>query len=203
MAPDSQLQATEEALRQALTRYTEEHPNVVALRGRVERLRELAGSTEAEALVPVPNRRAVFEQRETLRRLRAMHADLNRQIAKLDARIENSAALVDESEALSANEQVLRENVNQYLRLLKEAELSESLERSQQGVRLSLLEPARPPTHPKEPPWLVALVGCAASLGFAALVAVGLELLRPVIVGSAQLEQLLGTRVIGSVPSHP
>jgi uncharacterized protein involved in exopolysaccharide biosynthesis len=94
---------------------------------------------------------------------------------------------------------VLRENYVGFLRKLKDAELSESLERAQQGDRVSVLDPAFPPSAPEDTPFKMAVLGIVASLGLAGLLGLVLEARDPLAGDRGSLEAL-GIPVLGTVP---
>ena len=95
---------------------------------------------------------------------------------------------------------MLRTNYADALRKVKEAELAESLELAQQGIQVSKLEPAMPPSDPKIPFWQLLLGAVGGVLGLVLAAAVLLELRDPVILASSELEALTGMTLLGDIP---
>jgi uncharacterized protein involved in exopolysaccharide biosynthesis len=196
------LEELQRQLARELAVNTSEHPNVAALRWRIEAQEKLVAD---EAKTRGGGNAAVMlaEERRSLALLRPQVADVEAQIAELTARIDRTPAVGEQVAALEEKEQVLREDYQGTLRKVKEAELAESLESAQQGARISILEPAVPPVSPKHPRWLVLLAGAAATFGLAMATCVLLEFVDPVVVGAQQLQSLAGRPVLGSIPTVP
>jgi uncharacterized protein involved in exopolysaccharide biosynthesis len=202
LAPDVRLLKLRDQLRHELSLHTEEHPNVIALQRQIAFLETERSGEGSAALEPPQSHRELLiaETRRDLSQLRKEVAEVNRALEGLDARVARTPALDEELASLLREEDVLHENYMDYLRKVKEAELAESLESSQQGVRLSRLEAAHPPTRAKLPRWQILLGGYAGSLGLALLVGVFLELRAPVLTTADELEAITGVRTLGSVP---
>lgn len=198
--PDRRLQQMRAELERQLALHTEEHPNVRSLRRQIEALEKAVEERGEGGRRPSERELMQQEVRGRLDSLRSQLARTDERIEELDALVSKTAGLSEEWGALVRREQVLRENYNEYLRKLKDAELAQSLERAQQGVRLSRLERALPPTAPQIPRWLLVAGALAASVGLSAAVAVGLELLAPVVLTGEQLESLARAPTLGSVP---
>lgn len=202
--PATENEVILEELRRQLARElavnTTAHPNVAALRWRIEAQEKLVAD---DARTHGGGSAAVMlaEERRSLALLRPQLADAEAQIAELTARIDRTPAVSEQVAALEEKEQVLREDYQETLRKVKEAELAESLESAQQGARISILESAVPPTSPRRPRWLVLLAGAAATFGLALATCVLLELVDPVVVGAQQLQSLAGRPVLGSIPT--
>jgi uncharacterized protein involved in exopolysaccharide biosynthesis len=202
--PNSENEVMLEELRRQLARElavnTPEHPNVAALRWRIEAQEKLVAE-DAKARAGGDIAILLAEERRSLALLRPQLAEAEAQIAELTARIDRTPAVSEQVAALEEKEQVLREDYQETLRKVKEAELAESLESAQQGARISILEPAVPPVSPKRPRWLVVLAGVAATFALALATSVLLEFVDPVVVGAQQLQSLAGRPVLGSIPT--
>ena len=107
--------------------------------------------------------------------------------------------IAEEYAALVRLEQILQENYLEYVRKLKSAELSLSLERAQQGAQIRRIDTAVVPTSPIIPRWQVAGAGIVAALGFSLLVGIARELLNPVIIDEQHLEETLSIPLLGSI----
>jgi uncharacterized protein involved in exopolysaccharide biosynthesis len=180
---------------------TEEHPNVIATRDRVEHLEELVRQEQRRGREPSANvRRLIDTERSQLDALRSQIAQIDVEIADLSARVDQTPKVGEELGALEERATVLRENYLGSLRKVEEAELAESLESAQQGSQVSVLDVARPPGSPDVPRSLVFLGGVAGSLALAIFVALLLELADPVLVSARQLEDIASLPVLGSLP---
>ena len=180
--------------------YTDEHPNVIALRDRVEELEaDFAQGRNAGGPQTAAGPATLIVQRE-LSSLRAQLSSVEQEIGNLDTRVARIPAREEELAGLEQREQVIRENYVEALRKLKEAELSESLEHAQQGFQVSRLESANPPTQPKLPRWKLALGALATAVFASAAAGVLLEWIDRVILGAEDLQSLTGMMNLGEVP---
>ncbi len=197
----ARLDQLREQLARELAVSTEAHPNVSSLRRQIELMEAqvsgapgpASGLAASRGIVQGAGRREVIELREQL-------AETDRELAELDVRVAKIPAREEELSALLQRATVLRENYLDFLRKVKEAELSESLELAQQGDRVSVLDAAYPPSEPERTRLLVAAGGLVASLGLGLLAGLLLELRDPVLVSAAALEAATGLRVLGSIP---
>lgn len=199
---DSELAALHARLAKALAVYTDDHPTVISLRNQIKNYKSPSdGSlgTEGSLVSLEENRRQ--EMLAEIGTARARIREIDSEVAHLDKMVESTTDITEEYSSLEREEQILNENYNEYLRKLKEAELSQSLENAQQGGRLSLVEAAVPPRSPMIPRWVytaVALV-LAAVLGMTSAVVREL-LFFPVVIDEAHLESVTRTPVISSIP---
>lgn len=197
---ESESQILLEELRRQLAResavHTDAHPNVSALRARIERLAEIV-EAEDPAIAASP---AAAADRRELEQLKRELDDTDRLIAELDVRVDETPMVAEQLEALEQKEHVLRERYLDSLRKVEQAELAETLESAQQGSQVSVLDAARVPTSPERPRWVLAAAGVGLALGFALAVGVLLELLDPVVLNVAQLDRLAGQPCLGGVP---
>jgi uncharacterized protein involved in exopolysaccharide biosynthesis len=179
--------------------YTDQHPNVAALRYQIQRLeRSLAsqkpGSSRPEFGGVVASGNSEIEMlRSQIRRIDVDIADLN-------ARIDSTPAVSEELAAMEQKETVLRNNYLSSLNKVEEAELAESMEHAQQGAQVQILDPAMPSSAPKRSRRFVAFAGLVATLLLAIAMAITVEIFDPVIVAAEQLERIVGRPVLGSLP---
>ena len=200
-SPDTRLSEVRAALARELSVNKETHPNVLSLRRQIELLQKTPGSGTGGAGASSAGRRGVTEAaRRELAQLREQLADTDRELVELDRNVARIPAVGQELGALAQRETVLRENYLDFMRKLKDAELAQSLELAQQGGRVSILDPASPPTDPKRPHWQIVLGGVAASLGLALALGLLLELRDPLIMTEDALKALTGVPVLGSLP---
>ena len=122
------------------------------------------------------------------------------ELDELDARVANTPARQEELDALVQRAEILRENHQEFLRKVSQAELSEAVEFAQQGERATVLDPAQPPNQPDRSPLLLIFAGIVASFGLAVGLAILLELIDGVLVSPAELEREAQVPVFASIP---
>ncbi len=194
----SRLEQMRTLLAQELAINTETHPNVQALRRQIETLeREGGGGGGGRGVATIGVVNAV--QRE-IDQLRQQLADTDQQLNELDAKVVGIPALGEEFSALQQRATVLEQTYTEYLRKVKEAELAESLERAQQGARVSVLDRASPPAAPERSREKLAVLALITSLGLAGLVGVALEWRDPVLASVRAVEEAGKVEVLGSIP---
>jgi capsular polysaccharide biosynthesis protein len=108
-------------------------------------------------------------------------------------------AVQEELASLEEKALILRENYLEFLRKVHESELDENLLKAQQGERVSVLNPAEPPSRPIRPRWQYLGIGLLCSLGLALASGVMLDLLDPVVVSTDQINRVSALPVLGSV----
>jgi polysaccharide biosynthesis transport protein len=189
-------------LRQELARLrstkTERHPDVVELKRRIEQLEQ-----DPAASGPAPHdespRGLLQAADRTLGVLRAQLASTEQELSALDAKIGKMPAVQEDLASLEEKASILRENYLDFLRKVQDAELDENLLKAQQGERVSVLNPAEPPSQPMRGRWQYLGFGLFASLGLALVVGVALEFVDPVVLSAEQVAQLSGLPTLGSV----
>jgi uncharacterized protein involved in exopolysaccharide biosynthesis len=188
-------------LLEARTIYTDEHPNVIALRRQIEALEAESASERAGAgTARMSADPAVAAVRREVEVLRAQAVDIERQIRELDAAVSAIPAREEELLALEQEEDLLREHFIEASRKVQDAELAESLEQADQGVTVSRLDAAIPPAQPKRNRWKFAALAAGAVLGASVLAGTLLELVDPIILSSRQLETETGMTPLGVIP---
>jgi uncharacterized protein involved in exopolysaccharide biosynthesis len=184
-------------LREARAVYTEDHPNVLSLE------RQVAAMEGREPFSDPAARRQGNEEiatiEESIRREQSRLDQIDAEVQELESRLDMTPKIADDYAALVREEQILQENYVDYLRKLKNAELSLSLESAQQGAQLTRMDAALPPTSPVIPRWMVAAAGVGASIVLALGVGVLRELLHPVIIDEDHLEATIPIPCIGSI----
>lgn len=207
-APEDFTGPTPQSLRYELARrleeqlvvLTEEHPNVIALQRRIERLEaDIANQAEAPLSNTARTIRIAAAQRQ-LDHLREQERATETTISRLDKHVEGTPRRQEELSALEERSSVLRENYLEFLRKVQEAELAQSLESAQHGARVSVLDPAAAPENPKIRNSKIIAAGVCASVLFALGIGVLLELLDAVVIGAHHLQSIAEIRMLGSVP---
>lgn len=171
---------------------------------------ELAGLQSEEALIRAnqtlraTDRRRLDEIAQRKAVITAQREPLAARKAALEQDLVNAAEI---DRALSAYQRQLGQLQDQYTvvsQRLAEAETTRRLAESQQTERFALLERAIIPQYPlgsggKK----LAIAGAIASTGLALAIAFLLDLVRPVVRSSSQLQRELNIRPIVAIPEVP
>lgn len=176
-------------LNESLALYTEDHPNVVALQRQLEAIEREVGAEGSLAAAGSEGRH-----------LRHRIAEVEHELTELDARVARTPRRQEEQEALDRRLTVSRDNYTELLRKVDQAELSESVESAQHGVRVSVLDRAVPPASQDGSRGKLVLIGFAAAVGLALLTALLLEHFDAVLLDTEQIESLYSLPVLGNVP---
>lgn len=190
-SPEARTLVLRTRLNEALQLYTPDHPNVVALRRQLDVLEEQTAAAGGSGGVGGVSNAGILRRRL---------AGVERELADLDARVARTPKRQEEQEALDRRLAVLRDNYTELLRKVDQAELSESVESAQHGVRVSILDRAVPPKHRDASRSLVLAIGLGAALALAALVALLLEYVDAVVINADQIESRYAIPVIGNAP---
>jgi polysaccharide chain length determinant protein (PEP-CTERM system associated) len=190
LAPDpdsaaARLQQLERELARARVAYTPRHPEVQRLeqdvrdaRAAADAERRLNPQARAAGWEQDPNYRQAVSDRDTLRlRIRDLQragADIERQIAQYQQRVESAPRVEQQLAAMVRDYELEKQQYAELSSKLHAATISESVERTGAGEQFTLLYPATLPTEPKSPvPMRVMLFSIAAGfmLGAGAILA--------------------------------
>jgi polysaccharide chain length determinant protein (PEP-CTERM system associated) len=210
------IREMEARLEQMLLRYTEKHPEVVALRATID---ELKGRMEEEIARAQSTRRASASLASSLKsnpiyqgiqaemnRTDVQIAELRQELAERNQRVAELQRLVDtvpEVEAelarLNRDYEITRQRYLELVERRETAKLSESAEK--QGViKFQIIDPPIVGLEPVAPPRAVFLIGVLlAGLGAAGALMYGLNLLHPVYLNTRVLAAHTGRTVLGAV----
>jgi len=181
--------------------YTDEHPNVIALRRQVQALEaESARRRTGDGTQLVSSDPAVAAVQQEVEVLRSQARDVEQMIRELDAAVSAIPAWREQLLALEQQEDLLLERYNDATRKVQDAELAESLQQAQQGFQVSRLDAAKAPAKPMRTRWKFAVLAAGAVLGASGLIGLLLEYADPVIVTSRQLETQTGMLPLGVIP---
>lgn len=202
------LRTTYAALR---GRYTEEHPDMRAMRARMEeiekRLRatpedgtpaDSPGTADPEILSLSQSLRLVEADIESLRQRRER---LDGRIADLQRRVEDTPRAEQELSSLTRDYPQLRESYNAALRKEMDAEMARRLEEYWRGGYFRVLDPAHLPRRPIRPYgtlFLTAGLAIGFVLGLGATVVS--DLADRSVKSERELEELLGREPIVTLP---
>jgi len=197
------LQRDLEALR---ARYTEKHPDVIALEGRVARLKEQvarAGDAAApgEDALAATIRAQVREAELDVRRLEERLVEQQARIGEFQHRVDQTPRTEQELASLTRDNIELRENYSALLKRKLDAEMAGSLERRWKGEQFRILDPANLPDRPYFPPrGLMILAGLLLGLVAGYGVCLATETLGESVKTVEELEALLPFPVLASIP---
>jgi len=195
-------------------RYTEAHPEVVAARRELERLRaqlppefDEGGGLPEQRVEPTPNpeyeelaaqiRRAETELDLRESESRRIEADMQR----FTGHVDNTFATEQLISEVSRRNNDVRGRHDELQASLDAARLSESLEFDQRGSRFQVLDPASLPGAPTRPNKLaVLLASILGSLALSAGFAVAVDVARQKIWTQSEIEALWGVPVLVDIP---
>lgn len=190
---ESKLADARAALASARSVNTETHPNVIALRRTVASLEKDLVTSGGGGGVAAAARREVAQYRQQL-------SETDAEIDQLESRNARIPGHEAEIGSLQQRAKALEETYFDVLQKLKDAELAESLELSQQGARVAVIEEAVPPLAPEKGRLKIVLAGILVSGGLAVFAALASELRDPVIATAQGVESIAGVPVLGVIP---
>ena len=207
LSPEQQeLEDLESRLRQALTIYSENNPNVVALRNRIDALRsQVSGPTE-EPVEQLDTAEIVLELQ--MSEIDSRIASLSDEITSTEAIVVDLADSVSRTpnvavtlDALNRDYENVRLQYDNAVQSLSQANMGERIELTSRGQRITLIEPASVPSAPSSPNRPVVAaggigLGLGAAIGFFLL----LELLNTTIRRPSELINKLDITPLATVP---
>lgn len=209
---DTQLAATtvelEAELARLLSVYTEEHPDVIIVKQRLERerarLQEIvaAGANGAEINNSFVNeiRAAIREEEAKINAADAQSAILRNQIAELETFVARMPTIEIERQRMQRDLRVAQENLQKLIDRREQARFAQRLDVETSIIEFRVIEPPTRPNAPTDPNRLLLRGGVlAAGLGGGAALAIGLGILMGTYSSRAQLIRSVGRPVIGSV----
>lgn len=197
---EEQLLQVRLQLDQEMAIHTDEHPNVIALQRRIERMQDTVKTgSDPSAEKFSPHSFQIASTQRELEILRQRLLATSQQITEIDQRVDRIPRRTEELSILQQNAAVLQETHLEFMRKVKDAELAETLESSQQGPQVTMLDRAWPPSGPIQSPLLILIPGILGSLLLALVLGLALELLDPVILSGIHLEAIGESETLGSV----
>ncbi len=162
---EDQLRARQEQLTVLLSRYTQEHPDIVKLKNEIADLKRKIDEAPNPSDSPKPRKATEPPQLQQLR-AKIQQAELNYndlvkrqakvqdQIKVIEGHIEASPMVELELKELSRNYQSAQEFYNELLKKRENADMGSRLVHQQQGEHFSVLDPPSLPTAPSFPKML-------------------------------------------------
>lgn len=208
-------------------KFTDRHPDVVAMRERIANLerevevqkeretaerrrQEQEQKRQAEAGVPVlePPVVAPGTRRRTLEALDAEMAQLQKdeanirqQIATYESRLEATPGRQQDYNLITRDYQAAKDLYDSLLKRYEEAQFAASIETDRQGERFRILEPALPPSGPTAPNRIrLMILGLLLALGATALAVIAREQLDPSFHSVDEVREFTNVPVIATIP---
>ncbi|MCG6928109.1 MAG: hypothetical protein LJF30_22730 [Acidobacteria bacterium] len=200
-APD-ELDVLRGELGTLLTRYTEQHPDVRALRRRIRELEGATGPASPSVDPGESSARGELQRAEAeLEVIKEKRADLEGQMSRIQAQVDLAPRTEQELATLTRDYDQLQEGYVNLLRTQREASMAEQLEQRWKGQRFRVLDPAPFPDKPFFPSrTLFALFGLVGGLGLGLVSAFAVELLDHSVKSTEQLEGLFAQPVLATIP---
>lgn len=211
-AEEQQLIASEAELALALEVYSAENPRVIRLQATVDRLKAIVAAQNSASL-PIQNEEPQITAEQAI--FEATIVDLDSRIESLQAEIDQTGAELEELQraiaassvngirldALERDFAVIQNRYSEAVTNLNEARISERIETTAQGRRITVIENANVPRSPSGPsrPRIAAMggfVGIALSAAYFVL----LEVLNRSIRRPAELVSRFNVTPIATIP---
>ncbi|HEX5358047.1 MAG TPA: XrtA system polysaccharide chain length determinant [Aquabacterium sp.] len=211
---DARLDAQKRQLDELMRRYTDEHPDVVAVRrsiAQLEQQRRAELDARAKAgngkLKPAPTSPVFQKIRVTLAEAEAKVASLRGQLGAQQGQLDQARTMASRMPAVEAelaqlnrDYDVVRKNYEQLVTRRESASLGEKIDQTTKVAEFRVVEPPRvSPTPAKPSRMLVALASIAAALLGGAAATFGLSQVFPSVYDARQLKEISGRPVLGSV----
>ncbi len=209
----AQLDNQVKHLQELQTQYTDKHPDVIAAKANIEKLKTQVRERETKIMekpnetIPLPNpilnrlNVDLLEVIAQIDQLRRENENLRSQIGVYQRRVENAPKREEEMSTLLRDYGLLQENYQSLLDKKIQAQMAENLERKQKGEQFKVLDPATPPMYPFKPDrnkffGLALLLG----LGLGGCLAFLRENMDRSLHKPDEVEQYLGFPVIATLP---
>jgi polysaccharide chain length determinant protein (PEP-CTERM system associated) len=213
---DQRIRDMQKQLDDMLLRYTDVHPDIIAMKGALERLKAQR-EQDKKAFIAKQDRGAVIKSlsaNPVYQQLRMRLADAESEISAQQAQVENLKGEIEkyqasvdqvlqvetEQQQLNRDYAMLKTNHGQLLERIEKARLTREVDTSVDTVKFRTLDPPKVPAEPSNPNrvLLASLVfagASAAGIGLALL----LSMIRPVFGDRRQLSEVTGLQVLGSL----
>ncbi len=187
--------------------FAPDSPSIIALRNRIAALKESITARQASNPDASGPSEMDLQLSDVDDRLKAI-ADERQSIARNLDELEKSLAATPTNETVLASLERNRQNIQAQYNLavakMAEASTGEQIEADSKGSRMSVVEPASPPSKPIRPHRLrIAAMGIGAGIAAALGLMVLLELLNTRIRRPKELVALLQAQPLGTIPYIP
>ncbi|MCX8050214.1 MAG: hypothetical protein N3A55_11230 [Methylohalobius sp.] len=216
---EAKIQALQARLEELLIKYTDKHPEVIALKRGIAELKkqqaevmasgeDVAGEALPDELSSGGEANPVFQQMKlvlseaeaNVASLQARVKAYEDKIRKLQEQMDARLKVETELKNLNRDYDTIRSNFENLLARREKARLSESVEQNTDTVKFQVVDPPQVPSKPSAPNRIllstgVLGAGCAVGFGLTILLA----LLRPTFISVQQLREVTGLPVLGSI----
>ncbi len=202
------LAALEEQLGRLSSQYTEQHPDVVALKRRIEELRKEPARPGREPGAQGARGRTDFNVELQIAQLNARIESTQREIKEVEQQIEHYKERVERTPQVEMTlNKILRdytmskERYDSLLSKKMDAKMAEQMEKRRKGEQFRVLDPAVKPERPSKPDAKKIMLGALVlGLGLGFGCAYLREMLDPGFYDPGDLEDFTGVRVLVSLP---
>ncbi len=198
----SQLEELKNSLAVLRTRYTELHPDVIAVQRKIT---EMESNSEVFSVKKSPRYRELSGQLSGLDleipRLKEEESKVRSQIHRYRERIENTPMREQAMASLTREYQNTKESYETLMKKNQDAQQAENLEYRQKGEQFKVVDPARIPENPVQPNIPKALALGLLIAGAAAVTSVFVrESLDHSFRDAEDVEITLGFKVLANIP---
>ncbi len=205
----ARIQAMQERMDELLLKYTDKHPQVIALKRSIAQLQNQPEEDDSFGEGSGGNAdNPIFQQMKiSLSEADANVASLQARVKAYEAKIQKLKEEMDkrlkvETELKSLNRDygTVKENYEILLARREQARLSESVEQNTDSVKFRVIDPPQVPSKPSAPNRILLSVGVLSGgflVGFG--LTIFLALLRPTFISPQKLREVTGFPVLGTV----
>lgn len=194
------LQELEARLKSLSLKYTERHPDIIALKREIASKRAAGEGADTRSGDP-----AAAQLRQVSERIAAYEMqieDLSKQVEIYKHRVEQTPHVEMAMTNIIRDYSTVQAKYQNMLAKKLDAKMAEEMERRQQAEQFKLLDSAVPPEKPFKPePLRILLVTLAAGLGIGAGLAYLKEILDPYFYNPTDVASFLDAKVLVSLPS--
>jgi succinoglycan biosynthesis transport protein ExoP len=215
------IEEQKQKLSQAVSQFTDKHPDVVQLREQLsamerehdqltaaeKRRREqaeaaaLAATPDSSGPLPQIRRRTLESMDAELLKLREEEAGIRATISSFEQRLESSPQRMQEYQSITRDWSAAKDLYDSLLKRYDEAQLTESMETGRAGERFRVLEPALPPEGPSAPNRVRLLImGLLLALAAAAAAVMAREQFDTAFHSVDEVREFTGVPVLVSIP---
>ncbi len=201
-------------------KYTDQYPDVIAIKREIERLKKLQKASKSNSTKKrqnssfsfMPKRNSVivalkYQIKNTKLELKALNAEkerLQQQIDIYNKRIEDTPKVEEQLVELTRGYNTVRKIYDSLLSRKIAAEQAQALEQLQEGEQFRVIDPARIPQQPVKPKIKKVLaITFLAALAFAFGLAFVKDVMSGVFYDIDEIENELGLYVIACIPFIP
>lgn len=210
-----QVAQLEDQLETLKTRYTEKHPDVQALKRRIEKLKEQQQNQDenatgmmAEQEMEMPDFSPQDMLKPQLEQIQARISqyekdirEVKAEIAKYQQRVERTSEVELQLKNLQRDYETVNDRYQSLLSKKLNAQMSEELEKRQKGEQFRVIDPAVAPEKPFKPDMQkIMLMAAVLGFGLGGGLAYVRESLDPAFYTAEEVETYLGKKVLVSLP---